>query len=149
MRDQKCGCFALGLRLQRTHTALSVPQAREVVRRWSPEYRFEPPQASKTLKTSALHDFVGVCTSLAALERGERGQCVLQHTHLQGLTLFVFNETAASGGSAQVRRASAPTPSRPGRVSTRCDGHVTAQARVRLAQAPEVAPARGAQWGAR
>lgn len=91
-----CGCDAL-------HTALSVPQAREIVRRWSPEYRFEPPQASKTLKTSALHDFVGVCTSLAALERGERGQCVLQHTHLHGLTLFVFKETGGEWGvSAQV-----------------------------------------------
>lgn len=91
-----CGCNAL-------HTALSVPQAREVVRRWSPEHRFDSPRATKTLKSLALHDFIGVCNALTALERGERGQCVLQHTHLHGLTLFVFEEKGGKWGvSAQV-----------------------------------------------
>jgi len=80
---------ALGL-----HAALTPLQGRDVIRRWSPEYRFYDPSETREETVEHITEFLRVSGQLRHLESLGSGTVVLQHTHQSGLAMFVMDNTS-------------------------------------------------------
>lgn len=76
------------------HAALSPAQGRDLVRRWSPEYRFFDPTETREEAMEQLTEFLRVSGELCHMEElGDgSGTVVLQYTPDLGLALFVMTK---------------------------------------------------------
>lgn len=76
------------------HAALSPAQGRDIVRRWSPEYRFFDPTETREQATEQVAEFLRVSGELRHMEKLKDGSgtVVLQHTPDLGLALFVMTK---------------------------------------------------------